>query len=291
MAEEQRQPGIAESILLNAIRENAIEIFLVAPTLPVTVFLRRNVGFRVLKPWVIYLAFIIVNTAGWIALAGGGLMQSGATEGMIFFVANLAFLALSIFWRYTAWNIIRRGDLWHTKSRGVSYLSFLPLRDDKIQRFVEPAICFVLGLVLLPVFKILAAWLIFSGLGLLVLEQLIYDWQLNMMLDQYDGIIDAQVAGQTAEIFSGQSSDKTPLTITEACGVSVVVAPELHEMIAKRRAEKAARAAAAPVAPQPGQAIPAPAAVPASVGGSALNPPQPLPTADADPPDDSASAV
>ena len=108
-----------ESALVNAIRENAIEIFLVAPTLPVTVFLRRSVGFRVLKPWVIYLGFLIFNTFLWFSLARGAAVGN-QTELFILFAADVAFLALSIYWRYTAWGIIKRGELWHTRSRGVS---------------------------------------------------------------------------------------------------------------------------------------------------------------------------
>ena len=62
-----------------------------------------------------------------------------------------------------------------------------------------------------------------------------------MRLDQYDGIIDAKVAAENADYFPGTAKEKTPPSITEASGVSVFVAPELHEMIAKRKAERAAR--------------------------------------------------
>jgi len=236
-------PNPIQDVLLTVVRDNVLDIFLVAPTLPVTVLFRRNVGFRVLKPWIIYLAFIMLNTVGWLALAGGGLSGSGAAEGLILFAVNLVFVGLSIFWRYSAWGMIKRGELWHTRSRGVSYLSFLPLPESKIQRFVEPGICITAGLILHTVFTFVGLWLIFSGLGLLVLEQIIYDWQLNQMLDQYDGIIDAEVAGQNSQYYENKSSDQAPLTITETFGRSVAVAPELHELIARRRAAAAARQA------------------------------------------------
>jgi len=243
--EEGQSPGVMESALVNAIRENAIEIFLVAPTLPVTVFLRRSLGFRVLKPWVIYLAFIIFNTFLWFSLAKGAALGN-QTELFILLAADVAFMALSIYWRYTAWGIIKRGELWHTRSRGVSYLGFLPFTESKIQRFVEPAVCFVLGVVLFKFFTIMAIWLMLSGMGLLVLEQIIYDIQLNAMLDQYDGIIDAKVAADNADYYSGKAKEKDTPSITESSGVSVFVAPELHEMIAKRKAERAAQKATQP---------------------------------------------
>ena len=238
--EEGQSPGAMESALVSAIRENAIEIVLIAPTLPVTVFLRRSLGFRVLKPWVIYLGFLIFNTFLWFSLARGAAVGN-QTELFIMLAADVAFLALSIYWRYTAWGIIKRGELWHTRSRGVSYLGFLPITESRIQRFVEPAVCVVLGVALFKFFTVMAIWLILSGMALLVLEQFIYDAQLNAMLDQYDGIIDSKVAAENADYFSGNAKDKTPPSITEASGVSVFVAPELHEMIAKRRALKQAQ--------------------------------------------------
>lgn len=42
----QKHVAAGQNVLLEAIQQNAIEIFLVAPTLPVVVCMRRGVGFR-----------------------------------------------------------------------------------------------------------------------------------------------------------------------------------------------------------------------------------------------------
>jgi hypothetical protein len=139
----------------------------------------------------------------------------------------------------SAWRKIKQQKLWHTKSRGVSYLAqVLPLREDIVQRFVEPGIGFALGVVMMALFPILGMWLMGASVCLLILEQLIHDQQLNMMLDQYDGIIDSKVVSENAAIFSGETTSQKPPTIEQASGVSVVVAPELQQMIAQRRAAK-----------------------------------------------------
>ena len=234
----------AESALWNAIRENLVGIFLEAPTLPVVVCFRRSVGFRVAKLTIIYGGFFLLGLFGFAALAVDAAAQQGPLEGSLLILASFAYAGIAIYWRQKHWGMIRRAELWHTRSRGVSFLAkVLPLRETYIQRFVEPAICLVLGLALFTKFHFIGAWFILSAFGLALLEQLIYDQQLNMMLDQYDGIIDGELAGKNAKFFSGETTaNEAPPTIEQMSGVSVVVAPELRAMIEQRRREKQAKA-------------------------------------------------
>jgi hypothetical protein len=240
MNNQSREPGVVESLLLNAIRDYFFEIFLIAPSLPLVMLLRRNIGYRTLTPWVCILGFFYVSLAAWFSMAGALVKSTNGIGAFILFGISFAYAGLSFYWRRVAWGKIRNGELWHTRSRGVSFLNVLPLPYNMVQRFVEPILAAVVAIVLFSVFPVLALWLFVAALCLLCLEQLIFDRQLNAMLDQYDGIIDGQVSAQIADFYSTEKTGDTPPSIEETAGVSVAVAPELHAAINKRRAQKAA---------------------------------------------------
>ena len=87
-------------------------------------------------------------------------------------------------------------------------------------------------------------WLMFSGMCLGVLESLIYDVQLNRMLDQLDGIVESEVAAENDAFFhrdenQGQQVQTAP-SIEQMAGITVGLSADLHQLVSKRRAAKVA---------------------------------------------------
>ncbi len=217
-------------------------IVLAVPSLTVMVLLRRKIGYRTIQPWMLLIAFCALAAMGGWSLVAGSFGSSGGVGNYLMIAVAFAVTALAIIQRRSAWSSIKRGQRWHTKSRGISYLSALPFPEHIVQRFIEPAVCFVVGLLLLVTLsKMAGLWLIFSGLCLAVLEAIIYDIQLNNLLDQLDGMVEAEVAAENQEFFTQDKAKEAP-SIEQMSGITVGFAPELNQLVAKRRAAKAARA-------------------------------------------------
>jgi hypothetical protein len=165
---------------------------------------------------------------------------------------------IGFYQRRAAWNRIRRGERWHTKSRGISHLSaILPLPEHIIQRFVEPLLCLMAGLVRWYYFSLpIGGWLAFSGGCLMFMEAIIYDVKLNNMLGQLDGMVEVEIAAENDAFFRGELTapgkhgTQAAPSIAQMAGITVGFAPDLQRIVAQRRAAKAARDAKTQ-APQP----------------------------------------
>jgi hypothetical protein len=196
---------------------------------------------------------------------------------MLFFPVFVT--AIGFYQRRAAWNRIRSGERWHTKSRGISYLSaVLPLPEHIIQRFVEPFLCLGLGILCSAVFSApLGLWIAFSGGCLMWMEAIIYDFKLNNMLDQLDALVEAEVATENDAFFSGETPASQPPSIEHMAGITVGFSPDLERQVAKRRAAKAAREPKTQAPPE--QASPPIArAAAASKSAPAYKPPAAAPT-------------
>lgn len=222
-------------------------ILLAIPSLTLIVLLRRKPGYRTVQPWMLALGFLVMF------MMGGASLLSGTVGGLgpgnyAMLIAAFAVLIAGVFWRWHAWVSLLRAERWHTKSRGVSYLAFLPFREYIIQRYIEPAICIALGMLAVAIFApSLGIWLIFSGTFLGLYEGLIHEVQVNNILDQFDASIDAEVAGENDAFYrNGQN----PPSIENSAGVSVGLAPELERAIAHRRASSQVATAQAAVTDQ-----------------------------------------
>lgn len=224
-----------------------LTVVLAVPSLTVMLLLRRKIGYRTIQPWMLLLAFMAMFMmgggslmAGFSPFAAGG---SGAGKYLMLLAAFLV-AGLGIMQRRAAWMRITQGERWHTKSRGLSHLAFLPFSEHIVQRFIEPTVCAVLGFLFLSLGQTsMGIWLLFSGLCLAALEAIIYDVQLNQMLDQLDGLVEAEVAAENAAFFSQPQNGTEAPGIEQMSGVTVGFAPELQHLVEKRRAAKAARQA------------------------------------------------
>lgn len=264
-----------------------ILVLLAVPSLSVMLLFRRKLGYRTIQPWMLFIIFFVLAAAGSGPALLGTLSADINPARYITTLAAFGVAGLGIFWRWSAWQSIKRGERWHTKSRGISYLhTLVPMLSEHIvQRYVEPFICMFVGLVFLSVSTPFGAWLFFSGAALAVMETLIYDIQLNNMLDQLDGLVEAEVFQENQAFFQQAQPGAEAPQIEAMAGVSVGFSPELQQMVAQRKAAAAARTAAQGKPATP----PAPPAITDQVAGlDADAPPLVVP---ADPPEPTAEVV
>jgi hypothetical protein len=213
------------------------------PALTMMVFIRRKVGYRMLKPSrLITMAFILKFLDGLTYL-----IPFASPAGEIFAEFPLVMLAFGFFQRWRRWKELCNGERWHTMSPGISYLEALPLpafltAHRRIYRFVEPFLLFI-GSMLIGMFfsQGLGRWVFFCSFCLFIYEQALYEKQLDRDLDVLDGMIAAEVQGETVEYFSGEQPEQRERTIQETSGIPTGVAFDLHRQIEKLRAKQTAQ--------------------------------------------------
>jgi hypothetical protein len=153
----------------------------------------------------------------------------------------LTFFAIAMFilgtiQRRRRWKELTFGIRWHTRARGISYLAkLLPVRELIVQRFIDPAACFIAGYILLQFSQLLGLWLMFSGMALYFVEQYVYEQQLEQELDLMDGLIDAEVRSENVQHFEGSQQEEKGRSLEETAGIPTGIAPELEAQIAKRK--------------------------------------------------------
>src|SRR5258707_13655 len=109
-------------------------------SLPVIVFIRRDVGYRLLKPgWLVLLAFAIYITPAIF-------VESSQPYPFVLPLYAAFLLMQGLLQRFLRWRELRRGMHSHSFSAGVSYLERLPwprfMREERrIYRFVDPIFC------------------------------------------------------------------------------------------------------------------------------------------------------
>ena len=271
MSEEKQTSGMVPlHEKIDMIRRIAI-----FPALTVMIFLRRGIGFRLLKTtWLVVLAIIMIV---------GSLLFPAIAEphGTAMILFALAMLGWGFFQRWQRWCDICSGVRWHTYCPGVSYLEYIPWpafiqSHRRINRFLDPLVVAIVGLIAgLLLSHLLGTWIEFAGLFLFVYEQDLYEGMLNHRLDTLDGLIAAEVQQETVKHFQqAQPTDKVR-SMEATAGIPTGIAPDIDALLAKRQAEFAAAHPApdnlakeepptvAPAAPAPpAPSIPKPPAAP-----------------------------
>lgn len=211
------------------------------PAITIMVFIRRKVGFRMLKPsrligMALFLWFIngICNIDFLIFHPAG-----------VFFSEFPLVMLVAGFWqRNRRWRELCKGESWHSLSPGISLLEMLPLPaflkgQRRIYRFVEPAMLFILAM-LIGIFlsEALARWIAVSSIALFIFEQTLFEKQLDRDLDILDGLVASQVASETVEHFTGPQPDEQQRTLQDTAGIPTGVAFDIHKQIELRRAKR-----------------------------------------------------
>jgi hypothetical protein len=207
------------------------------PALTVMVFIRRKIGFRMVKPtWLVILTVLMLL---------GLVFFSGFARPFPFLVVlyALSMLGLGLFQRWKRWGDLCGGVRWHTYSPGVSYLERLPLPDffrsnSRVNRFLDPAAVALVGVPIAFLSLGLGLWIIFAALFLYVYEQSAYDHALARDLDTLDGLIASEVQAETVKHFEQPQPEQKQRSIEETAGIPTGLAPDIQLQIELRRAKK-----------------------------------------------------
>jgi hypothetical protein len=220
-----------------------VQYLAIFPAITIMVFIRRKIGFRMLKPSrLIGMAFFL-----WFINGITSMIPFGQPAGFIFQEFPWVMLAFAFLQRQLRWRELCKGIQWHTLSPGISYLEFLPLPSAlrahrRIYRFLDPAACFIFSMFFGIFFsQALARWIAFSSVALFIYEQTLFEKQLDRDLDILDGLVAADVQTETVKHFTGPQSEEDHRTLSDTAGIPTGVAFDIHRQIellrVKRRAE------------------------------------------------------
>jgi hypothetical protein len=246
-----------------------IESLSIYPALMIMIFIRRRIGFRLLKSnWIVGIAVVLLALTAMFPVA--------AQPFPIVMVGfALAMGALGTVQRYHRWCEICTGVRWHTYAPGLSYLERFPwpvffLRCRRIYRFLDPALCIILGTIAGFLSHLLGSVILLSAVALAVYENALFERMLENDLNILDGLVAAEVQVETVKHFEGaKQPEEIQRTLEETAGIPTGVAPDIHHQVQLRRAKQRA------LGPD-NLATETPAALPpASPQGGAVVAPQP----------------
>ena len=101
------------------------------------------------------------------------------------------FIVLSLYHQWRIWRRNRKSIVWHSESFGISRLSFLPINDWILYRFVEPLVCLVIGLFLRYLDPATGIWLIIASIALFIKNQMVFAASRGRFLDVIDARIES----------------------------------------------------------------------------------------------------
>lgn len=155
-------------------------------------FLRKDFGERHLSWLNLFFGYTVaVNFALFGGLAGIG---TGSGFSFLMLFLWLAFVVVSLYHRYEIWRKNRSGAEWHSYYMGTSLLP-LPFSQEATYKWIEPALVFVLGLVLVKFTPVVGIWLLISAASLLLYSHLTYYYLRQTFLDMRDGRIESRYMG------------------------------------------------------------------------------------------------
>jgi hypothetical protein len=203
------------------------------PALTVMVFLRRDLGYRELN-----LLALITMTGVLFALASYSNETSRPQDLMIF--AAVMFL-LGLAQRIRRWREYRRGVRQHSYYIGTSLFDFrwLPgfIRNERrIARYVDPAVCIIIGFASFPYTHALALWLMFAGVALRGYEDAVYKRELHQRLDTIDGLVVSEIQADTVERFSKEAAAPPPQQ--QRTGIPTGMGDDIQDRIKSRKPKR-----------------------------------------------------
>lgn len=107
---------------------------------------------------------------------------------------NYMLWAAALFIVLSVWHLIviqirlKRGEEWHSKSSGDSwlYFDFYPIKQQTFQRFVEPTLCLFIGYLLRDSYTPFAIWIMLASGCMLIKGQIEYQRTREWHLDRLD---------------------------------------------------------------------------------------------------------
>lgn len=188
----------------------------------IEVFIRRDFGERYLNLLRVISALMLMRTfmgLRWLrALFLDIIPEALRPELAPAFVFNwfqVAFVAMALLHILFILIRNRQSVLWHSQSFGISFLSFLPVNDWVLYRYIEPALCFGVGTWLHRYDPLLGGWIQGSSVALFVSNNLVYNSARSRILD----IMDSQIEGT---YFQKMAAGEKLGSKRETAGFSVV---------------------------------------------------------------------
>ena len=174
-------------------------------SLSVVPFTRRNPGERYLG-WInLFFAYTVVANFAFI----GNLINAGFGSGWswLMVLCWVTFVVASLYHRREIARKNRAGEEWHSMYMGDSNIP-LPVSQETMYKAIEPGLVFLAGAVLFYFSGAVGAWLMISGICLLVNNHVVYFQQRQIVLDIRDRRIEARfmsdaVAGKPASKTAG----------------------------------------------------------------------------------------
>ena len=201
------------------------------PALTVMIFLRRKLGYRFLDPIRILIMTVIIM---FLPLFSSNYRTNSSTAYSLPYIFAFGMFGFAMLQRRMRWNDIKNGVRWHSRSRGISWFSaFLPFSDWTVRRFVDPAVCALIGLI---VPAPLGHYLIFSAVCLFVFEAWDFDQMISQTLDTLDSLISSEVQAENVDYYS--KGNKQSRSLEETAGIPTGIAPDIELQIQGRKSQK-----------------------------------------------------
>ena len=159
-------------------------------------FLRKDFGERYFGTINLLFGYTIVANFAFLGNFIGVAAGHRFSWLMVLFWA--AFVAVSVYHRLEISRKNKNGEEWHSMNMGSSILP-VPMSEEKIFKFVEPALVFVGGVILWKLSGPVGIWLMISGLSLFVNNHIVYFFQRQSLLDMRDASIEAKYIGDAVK--------------------------------------------------------------------------------------------
>jgi hypothetical protein len=225
---------------LGRLRESGMGIAMLLATSPI-LFMRIKAGIRILAKSTLFAMTFCMLVFSWISNLHFSLL-GGISSGDDWSLVLLAIASLfKGFWeRRKRKEEIRRGEPEHTLSHGRTWFSFLPIREDLIERFVDPAVTFILGAVLHKLGLALGSWLMVTAVAFAIVERAVYLKGEDQFFNDIDTGIEAKLRAQVMTHFASQEAAPS-LRRADETGASIATGADaqLAAEIEKRRKSNA----------------------------------------------------
>jgi hypothetical protein len=220
-------------------RESGMGIAMVLATSEI-LWMRTGQGLRIVaKATLFAMTFLMLVWSGFgnlhFSFLGG--FTSGDDWSLVLFAIASLFKG---FWeRRNRKAEIRRGEPIHTLSHGVTWFDFLPLRQDLVERFVDPGVSFILGAFLHKIGFVLGSWLMVTSVAFAIVERAVHLKGEDRFLDDIDTGIEAKLRAHVMSSFG--SKEAAPMRHSENIGGSIATGADaqLAAEIEKRRKSNA----------------------------------------------------
>jgi hypothetical protein len=201
------------------------------PALTILTLLRKDLGYRILSPLALFAVNGILALVAILAMPGS---HDGGPLALLLF-AILSFLS-GMSQRFKKWREWNRNVRSHSYYLGSSPFNFKWLpefcrQNGRVERFFDPIVCALVGLVLLPSLPALALWIGFSSACLRVFEHAVFMRERNRDMDIFDSIAISQHVALVIEPTEHTTAKGQP----PQQGIQVGLGPDIAEKIKLRK--------------------------------------------------------